>query len=105
MSIRSTLPPLISDTLVTGLGMVAEEEKTLKVIQELFGLALSTEIPINTCCPPRHFLAIEDWSESWQDPEGSWKHKSTPAHRVLASIGSPIRQILKGSSTKKFSIA
>ena len=40
------------------------------VIQELFGLAVSTAIPVNTCCPPRHFLAIEDWAESWQDPDG-----------------------------------
>ena len=70
------------------------------VIQELFGLALSTAIPVNTCCPPRHFLAIEDWAESWQDPEGNWKPKSTPAHRSLRSVGSPrIRHILRDVET------
>ena len=32
--------------------------------------------PINTCCPPGHFLAIEDLQQSKQDPEGHW----TPDH-------------------------
>ena len=27
---------------------------------------------IETCCPPGHFLAIEDVQESRQDPEGVW---------------------------------
>lgn len=59
------------------------------VVQELFfGLALSsTAIPVNTCCPPRHFLAIEDWAESWQDPEGNWRTKDTPAKRALDYVG------------------
>ena len=57
------------------------------VIQELFALALSFHaIPINTCCPPGHFLAIEDWGEFHQDPEGNWTPRMVPAHRVLGSF-------------------
>ena len=41
--------------------------------QELVALALSTAIPVNTCRPPRHFLAIKDWAEHYQDPEGNWR--------------------------------
>ena len=69
------------------------------VVQELFGLALSTAIPVHTCCPPQHFLAIEDWAESWQDPEGNWKPKNTPAQRMLSTIGSPIGGILRHVET------
>ena len=29
--------------------------------------------PITTCCPPGHFLAIEDLQGSRQDPEGVWR--------------------------------
>ena len=61
------------------------------VIQELFALALSNSIPINTCCPPGHFLAIEDWGEFFQDFEGNWRprtvhYRTVPAHRVLGSF-------------------
>ena len=34
--------------------------------------ATTIATPINTCCPPGHFLAIEDVQESKQDPEGVW---------------------------------
>ena len=61
------------------------------VIQELFALALSNAIPINTCCPPGHFLAIEDWGEFFQDFEGNWRprtvhYRTVPAHRVVGSF-------------------
>merc|ERR1712032_1034544 len=57
------------------------------VMQHLFALALlprvfpattptTSDTPINTCCPPGHFLAIEDLQQSKQDPEGFW----TPDH-------------------------
>ena len=34
--------------------------------------------PINTCCPPGHFLAIEDLQESKQGPEGDWQRLRLP---------------------------
>ena len=57
------------------------------VMRHLFVLALlprvfpattptTSDTPINTCCPPGHFLAIEDLQQSKQDPEGVW----TPDH-------------------------
>ena len=71
------------DVLVAKMALLAA-----LVVQELFGLALSSiAIPVHTCCPPGQFLAIEDWAESWQDPEGNWNTKRTPAQRMLATIG------------------
>ena len=34
--------------------------------------------PINTCCPPGHFLAIEDLQQSKQGPEGDWQRLNLP---------------------------
>ena len=56
-------------------------------IQDLFALALSTAVPINTCCPPGHFLAIEDWKQSWQNAEGHWNSQGSPASRTLSQLG------------------
>ena len=71
------------------------------VVQELFGLALSSiAIPVHTCCPPGHFLAIEDWAKSWQDPEGNWKPTTgTPAYEAQRMFGSPIGRILRQVET------
>ena len=73
------------------------------VVQELFGLALSsTTIPVHTCCPPGHFLAIEDWAESWQDPEGNWiPNIGTPAYKAQRHMGSPIGGILRQVKTAR----
>merc|ERR1719234_1837624 len=34
--------------------------------------------PINTCCPPGHFLAIEDLQQSKQGPDGDWQRLNLP---------------------------
>ena len=34
--------------------------------------ASPTKTPVVTCCPPGSFLAIEDWQESRQLPNGLW---------------------------------
>ena len=33
--------------------------------------------PVVTCCPPGSFLAIEDWQESRQLPNGLWEDSTT----------------------------
>ena len=39
----------------------------------LFLLLAEPATSITTCCPPGHFLAIEDLEGSRQDPEGVWR--------------------------------
>ena len=36
--------------------------------------ASSSKTPVTTCCPPGSFLAIEDWQESRQLPNGLWTY-------------------------------
>ena len=59
------------------------------VMRHLFVLALlprvfpattptTSDTPINTCCPPGHFLAIEDLQQSKQDPDGDWQRLRLP---------------------------
>ena len=38
----------------------------------LLATASSSKTPVTTCCPPGSFLAIEDWQESRQLPNGLW---------------------------------
>ena len=37
----------------------------------------TTKTPVATCCPPGSFLAIEDWQESRQLPNGLWTDSVT----------------------------
>ena len=37
----------------------------------------SSQTPVATCCPPGSFLAIEDWQESRQLPNGIWTDSIT----------------------------
>ena len=39
--------------------------------------ASPTKTPVVTCCPPGSFLAIEDWQESRQLPNGLWADSVT----------------------------
>ena len=39
--------------------------------------ASPTKTPVTTCCPPGSFLAIEDWQESRQLPNGLWTDSIT----------------------------
>jgi len=63
---------------------------TMPILVTLAALSWSTfaqvETPIKTCCPPAHFLAIEDWQESRQTVEGIW-YSQKPADALEGAYG------------------
>ena len=49
--------------------------------------------PINTCCPPGHFLAIEDLQGSRQDPYGAWSPEESTIYDMRAREDPIIKSI------------
>ena len=58
----------------------------------------SPPTPINTCCPPGHFLAIEDLQESRQDPEGVWSPEDITMWHLKAQEG-PVYEAISFQSS------
>ena len=59
--------------------------------------ASSSKTPVATCCPPGSFLAIEDWQESRQLPNGLWVDAITSNSMEERQITSPMWSFLRRS--------
>ena len=65
--------------------------------------ASSSKTPIATCCPPGSFLAIEDWQESRQLPNGLWTDSISekPGRQITPPMWSFLRRSEDGNATRR----
>ena len=114
IAIETELRPIYFDRLQGNVGQycwvqVGTQAPLIMLIFVVLGSALlatayaSSKTPVATCCPSGSFLAIEDWQESRQLPNGLWVDSISEkdGRQITPPMWSFLRRSEDGNATRR----
>ena len=116
IAIETELRPIYFDRLQGNVGQYCWVREGTQALLTMFAFAVlgssllaiaygsSSKTPVATCCPPGSFLAIEDWQESRQLPNGLWVDaiisNSMEERQITPPMWSFLRRSKDGNATR-----